>query len=1004
MSDPKTISPLLDGFTLGPPMSEHDGVRCCPAIKENSDKKYIVKILSIPASQTQMDALLLAGAYRDPADAMEYFRQLGEDVMKEAELLKTLSSAGGFLSYEGWQMEPITKSRLGYEVYLVSSYKRSLEKYVRGNPVTHLEAMNLGLDLCEALSVCRQAGALYVDLKPSNVFLSAKKEYRIADLGFVSLDALSYTVLPDKYRSRYTPPELFDPMSTLNLTADTYAVGMILYQLYNDGQLPFRDKAPETALPSPVNADYELAEVIMKAVHPDPAQRWQDPTDLRRALVEYMQRNAVNDVPITPHTPLEISPDAPILDEFRKESSQAPAQTDAPQESAPAKAAAEEPSAQEPPGAAEAPTDTDAPEAPLDAEPGPRDVPEPEVSSSAPQDIPQPPPPPEDETLPDEADADALQPHEMSDELSRIIAKADDLISHEAPGGVVVPEVPDLPDPFAFALEDELDDSGVPLDPVMEDPEPKPEETKKQKKAKKKFVSQAGKRKVKKILSTMLTLLVLAGLCFGAYWLYQNYYLQSIDSISIEGDRNQLTVSITSQVDNSLLTLTCSDNYGNVISQKPVENKAVFTGLLPNTMYRISVQIDGFHKLVGQTSEVFTTETTTSIVSFTAVTGQEDGSVMLNFTVDGEEPEEWTVHYQTEGEESQSRTFSGHTVTIDGLSIGKVYTFTLDAGEDLSLSGTTSLEYMATRLILAQNLTITSNGGSDLTIHWNSPGDIVVDSWTVRCYNTSGYEVQMTVHDTEVFLTDIDPTVSYTVEVTAAGMTQPSRASITANPVCITAFHVDDSDPSALEVRWEYTGNAPVGGWLLMYTVDGSDSQDVIRCEEASAKITPQIPGAKYQFTVQAADAISIFNNVQAYETSERPDFEANGLTAADITASLVKTPEEKNWRFDSLGSEAITDTFASGSSISIVLQAANSFYLPGTRMEALYVIEDADGSILPELISQEEVVWKDIWYAGEVRYGELDLPTAPTAAGDYILRLYLDGAKVAELNFTITN
>ena len=192
MSDPKTISPLLDGFTLGPPMSEHDGVRCCPAIKENSDKKYIVKILSIPASQTQMDALLLAGAYRDPADAMEYFRQLGEDVMKEAELLKTLSSAGGFLSYEGWQMEPITKSRLGYEVYLVSSYKRSLEKYVRGNPVTHLEAMNLGLDLCEALSVCRQAGALYVDLKPPNVFLSAKKEYRIADLGFVSLDALSY--------------------------------------------------------------------------------------------------------------------------------------------------------------------------------------------------------------------------------------------------------------------------------------------------------------------------------------------------------------------------------------------------------------------------------------------------------------------------------------------------------------------------------------------------------------------------------------------------------------------------------------------------------------------------------------------------------------------------------------------------------------------------------------------------------------------------------------------
>lgn len=37
-------------------------------------------------------------------------------------------------------------------------------------------------------------------------------------------------------------------MATLNETADTYAVGMILYQLYNDGSLPFKGKAPDEAL------------------------------------------------------------------------------------------------------------------------------------------------------------------------------------------------------------------------------------------------------------------------------------------------------------------------------------------------------------------------------------------------------------------------------------------------------------------------------------------------------------------------------------------------------------------------------------------------------------------------------------------------------------------------------------------------------------------------------------------------------------------------------------
>ena len=91
MSEPKLISPLLDGFVMGNPISDHDGVRCCPAMKENSDNKYIVKIISIPASQVQLDALLLTGAYKDPADAMDYFKAVADGVEAEAQLLKKLS-------------------------------------------------------------------------------------------------------------------------------------------------------------------------------------------------------------------------------------------------------------------------------------------------------------------------------------------------------------------------------------------------------------------------------------------------------------------------------------------------------------------------------------------------------------------------------------------------------------------------------------------------------------------------------------------------------------------------------------------------------------------------------------------------------------------------------------------------------------------------------------------------------------------------------------------------
>ena len=41
MSDPKLISPLLDHFAIGGAISDHDGVRCYPAMREESDDKYI---------------------------------------------------------------------------------------------------------------------------------------------------------------------------------------------------------------------------------------------------------------------------------------------------------------------------------------------------------------------------------------------------------------------------------------------------------------------------------------------------------------------------------------------------------------------------------------------------------------------------------------------------------------------------------------------------------------------------------------------------------------------------------------------------------------------------------------------------------------------------------------------------------------------------------------------------------------------------------------------------
>jgi len=1000
LSELKNISPLLDGFTLGSPISEHHGVVCYPAIKENTNKKFIVKMISIPATQTQFDALMLAGAYKDPGDAMEYFRENGENLLQEAELLKRLSKVEGFLPFDGWQMEPITRRRLGYEVYLVGSYKRSLDKYIRKNAITHLEAVNLGLDLCSALSVCRQSGYLYVDLKPTNIYISEKKEYRIGDLGFLSLDALRYASLPERYFSSYTPPELLDPMSSMNLTVDTYAVGMILYQLYNDGNLPFTGVAPLESLATPCHADYEMAEIIMKAIHPDPEQRWTDPKELGKAIASYMQKNSVNDIPITPFVPPDVNPEDTVEISSPKRAEKV---SDAAEEFQITEQNAEEAQDTETeeatdavPSEAVSGEDTDSPV--INKQTAAAEEMSEAHSIMSEEEIPEPDGNTSESSKPLPENEDMLQISDISDEVAGILSKADDIIAHEIPEETAFPTQEAQADPFAFVDEDsDTDDDDFPAEPLMD---VNSDNNTPVRKKVKHFEDLSRKKKFKKFLSGCFVILILCGIGFAGFWYYQNIFLQTIDSISISGTQDQITVLVDTSVEESRLSVHCTDENGKRFTESVQGGKVTFSGLKPSTQYTITVDMSGFHKLVGNASDVFTTDATTQILAFHAIAGSEDGSVMLNFTVDGNNPDFWNIRYAAEGEDEKVETITSHSTMITGLTVGKLYTFTLDGGNNFDLGGEVSVQYLASRLILAEDLTVTSSNGTDVTVLWKTPGDVVIENWNVRCYDGYGFEEQVTVTENKVLFTGMDPASKYTVEITAAGMTQPSSISITADPIQISDFQIEE-EQTEMKITWKYTGNAPEGGWLLMYTVDGSGSQ-VIPCEKATAKISPLIPGAKYEFVLQAADNRTVFDNRANHQTKEAKAFSENKFNSENITFNLLKTPEDSKWHFETVSEESFTKTFAVGDSASMVMECSTDLYMPGNKIQGLFVFRDAYGNIIPELTSEVSYTWKSIWNTESTRTGELDIPMLPSSPGSYVMEFYFNGCIVTRFDITI--
>lgn len=298
MATPRNISPILDGFTLGELISESTNAKCYRAIQNYSRKPYIVKIISLPPSSAQLDSLLLSGAFSGPNEVNTYYKEKARDILRNVQVLRHMATIGGFIDYDCVQVVPAEDGK-GYEVYLLCPFRQSLPPLLQQQSMTHMDAVNMALDLCAALTVCRRSGYCYANLTPGNIFRQGS-HYHIGDLGFLPLYEIGHTPLPEQYRSSYTAPELMDGTQPINDTADVYSLGLILYQVFSGGTLPGNDAVFGRLFLPPKYADYEMAEIILRASAPDPSIRWKGPEQMGRALMLYTQRNGMRDEPLVP--------------------------------------------------------------------------------------------------------------------------------------------------------------------------------------------------------------------------------------------------------------------------------------------------------------------------------------------------------------------------------------------------------------------------------------------------------------------------------------------------------------------------------------------------------------------------------------------------------------------------------------------------------------------------------------------------------------------------------
>lgn len=999
MSELKLISPMLDNLAIGGPISDHHGIRCYPAMDETTNQKYILKVVSIPASRTQLDALLLSGAYPDEASALVYFKELADGVIDEAEVLRRLSQLEGFLNYEQCQLVPMDDD-IGFHIYLLGTYKQTLSRSLQKAPMTHLGAVNLGLDLCAALTVCRRCGYLYADLKPENIYITEDNGYRIGDLGFLRLDSLKYASLPDKYRSAYTAPEISDAFSELNSTLDTYAVGMILYQLYNNAELPVID--PEKAsepLPAPANADYEMSEIILKACAADPAERWEDPAQMGQALVSYMQRNGANDTPIVPPTiPVAepVSAEEEEVEEAATEEALSPATEEEPTEAS---------------AADDAKTEQDE-----------------ELASIAVllESV-------NDETDP-VYDESEIGYDEVSEEITEMLTQADEIVSHPVPEPVVAPEPIDVPIPEPITAEEAADEATADDQATIaitlgsdEESEEDAEDAKSDQSSQEESSAEAAgeeppektgdtaeedesdeedeeepapPKKKRRWLRITIIAIILLGILAAGFYFYTNYYLIPIESMTLDGREDTLTVHIETDIDESLLTVICKDQRGGQL-EAPVENGvATFTDLIPDTGYTVTITVDGFHKLTGDISKAYSTPVETNIAQFNAVTGYEDGSVILVFTVDGKDAASWNVVYSADGEAEKSVPAQNYTATITGLTIGKEYTFRLQPDSELFITGTSQITFIASPLIYAQDLTITSCLDGKMTVSWLTPKDTTVESWSIHCTNGSDYNETITTSDNTAEFTNVSNDQSYTVTATAAGMSVNKQVSKAANAVSLTDVKLTEY-PTYAELSWDCSEDLDTD-WVISYSVDGLTVGSIEETDEGYFHIPFIVPDATYRISIKGADGTEPLGSPYVFVATEAEIFSCSysdlTVSAADMTFSMVTPPSWDYWdRFD-LDSSDYTTSYSAGQKAGIIINLAKDYGYSWDEVVRVFAIYDADGNLVTTSFTTNN--WNNMWSS---HYCELDIPYMPKQPGEYTLQLYFNGQFVTEQNFTIT-
>lgn len=263
--------------------------------RDFSDTRSALKIISIPSSKSELEEFRQEHYELDEKSITSYYYGFVEDVTKEFKIMSQLRGHSNIVSFEDYNIVEHTDD-IGWDIFIRMELLTPMNKYFSQNKLTVNSVVKLGIDICKALEVCSKHNIIHRDIKPANIFISNMGEFKLGDFGIARTLEKTTSGLSQKGTYTYMAPEIYKG-DMYGANVDIYSLGIVMYKLLNNNLEPFRTnmtygdmqnafakRMSGEKIPCPMNANGKLASIILKACSYNPAERFQNPTQMRESL------------------------------------------------------------------------------------------------------------------------------------------------------------------------------------------------------------------------------------------------------------------------------------------------------------------------------------------------------------------------------------------------------------------------------------------------------------------------------------------------------------------------------------------------------------------------------------------------------------------------------------------------------------------------------------------------------------------------------------------------